>query len=99
MDEAQSKTVGQSVVLFHGPHRAQYTAAMLATADIVVSTYDILVMEAGSFPRGALTRVNWHRWAWLTRSCRARAVDKPGCCESPDECQSSAITMQLTAQL
>ena len=61
VDEAKMKTLGHSVLLYHGASRTRYTAAMLATADIVVSTYDVLASEAQAFPKGPLIRVEWHR--------------------------------------
>ena len=61
VDEAQSKTVGHTVLLYHRAGRSRYTAPVLATADIVVSTYDVLTSEAQMFPKGPLIRVHWHR--------------------------------------
>ena len=63
VDEVKAKTPQLSVVLYHGGGRAErYPPTMLASMDVVVSTYDVLVSEKNVTPEGPLFRVQWHRW-------------------------------------
>ena len=60
----QSKTPQLSVALYHGPNRAQrFPASLLASYDVVVTTYDILGMEHQMSPVGSVFRVRWFRCA------------------------------------
>ena len=62
VDEMQSKTPQLSVALYHGPNRAQrFPASLLASYDVVVTTYDILGMEHQMSPVGSVFRVRWFR--------------------------------------
>ncbi|KAK9811296.1 hypothetical protein WJX72_001345 [[Myrmecia] bisecta] len=62
VDEIQQKCPQLSVALYHGPRRTQqYPPTLLASYDVVVSTYDIIGNEHQQAPMGALFRVRWHR--------------------------------------
>ena len=62
VDEVQTKCPQLSVALYHGPGRqTRLPPALLASYDIVVSTYDIVGNELGQSPMGNLFRVRWHR--------------------------------------
>ncbi|KAK9805404.1 hypothetical protein WJX73_001738 [Symbiochloris irregularis] len=61
MDEINSKTPHLSTILYHGPNRKAYTPPILASTDVVVTTYDILAIEHETSPLGAIFRVNWFR--------------------------------------
>ena len=61
MDELHSKTPQLSTLLYHGPDRKKYTPAILASTDVVVTTYDLISAEHETSPQGPLFRVNWYR--------------------------------------
>lgn len=61
MDELHAKTPQLSTILYHGPGRSQYSTEILASTDVVVTTYDIVVSEHNASPNGPLFRVNWYR--------------------------------------
>ena len=62
MDELHAKTPQLSTILYHGPGRNKFTAALLASTDVVVTTYDIMSSEHEMSPSGPLFRVRWHRF-------------------------------------
>ena len=50
------------VALYYGPNRARdFSPALLACMDVVVTTYATMHSECGARPQGALFRVRWHR--------------------------------------
>ena len=62
MDEIEAKTPQLSSVLYHGPTRQQrFPPTLLASHDIVVTTYDVLHSEQNMSPVGGLFRVRWFR--------------------------------------
>ena len=62
VDEVKAKTPQLSVILYHGGQRAErFPPSLLASMDIVVSTYDTVVSEKSCTPEGPLFRVQWHR--------------------------------------
>ena len=61
-DEIEAKTPQLSVALYHGPNRRSlYTPSLLASHDIVVTTYDVLSHESNESPLGPIFRVPWFR--------------------------------------
>lgn len=64
MDEVREKAPQLRVALYHGPNRARdFSPALLACYDVIVTTYWVLASEFGASPQGSLYRVRWHRCA------------------------------------
>lgn len=64
MDEVREKAPQLRVALYHGPNRSRdFTPALLACYDVIVTTYWVLASEFGASPQGLLYRVRWHRCA------------------------------------
>ena len=52
------------VALYHGPNRVHdFSPALLACHDVVITTYGTMQSECAARPQGALFRVRWHRCA------------------------------------
>ena len=64
MDEVRDKAPQLHVALYHGPSCARdFSPALLAGLDVVVTTYGKMHSECASRPQGALFRLRWHRCA------------------------------------
>ena len=62
-DEIEAKTPQLSVALYHGADRRErFSPAILASYDVVVTTYDILGHEKNESPMGSVFRVQWFRY-------------------------------------
>ena len=82
MDEVREKAPQLRVALYHGPYRGRdFSPALLACYDVVVTTYWVLASEFGAAPQGALYRVRWHRCALLLPQKQKTLSEGSGCIE------------------
>ena len=83
-DEIEAKTPQLSVALYHGPNRRSlYTPSLLASYDIIVTTYDVLSHENNESPLGPIFRVPWFR-------CFTLII------ESPQIFHTKSMTIRMT---
>ena len=62
IDEINEKAPQLRMALYHGPNRARdFPPALLASHDVVITTYALMASEYNAAPQGALYRVRWHR--------------------------------------
>ena len=62
IDEINEKAPQLRTALYHGLNRTRdFPPALLASYDVVITTYALMASEYNAAPQGALYRVRWHR--------------------------------------
>ncbi len=93
-DEMNQKAPQLRTALYHGPNRSRdYSPVLLASYDVVVTTYGTMSTEFNAAPQGALYRVHWHRCdTSLSKHQDVRAWQCGYCSADHGDCHSATTT-------
>jgi len=94
IDEMSQKAPQLRTALYHGPNRSRdFSPVLLASYDVVVTTYGTMSTEFNAAPQGALYRVHWHRCdTSLSKRHYVRVWQYGQYSADHGECHSATIT-------